>query len=89
MPVSAASTASCSMPKRCSAEPRSAREHVSIQCHLYGFYVGCGDKTETYDLLVVSELEVVLHHTVFVSGSVQTINKPRAGSKWKWRERTS
>ena len=65
MPASVASIVSCSTPERCSAEPRSVGVCVSVN-HPYGLYVGHGAGTETYDLLVIPELEVVLHHLIFI-----------------------
>jgi len=65
-------------------------ESVSaFKYHPCGLCVDRGDMTETYDLLVISELEVVLHYTIFIPGGVRTVSKAGVGSKWKQRERTS
>src|SRR5258708_6405122 len=59
MHVSDASAASCSAPERRSAGLRSTRQSpvsAPILSH----------RTETYDLLVIPKLEVVLYHPIFV-----------------------
>jgi hypothetical protein len=65
------------------------RQNVILQSHdlpesvsafkyrLCGLYVDRGDRPETYDLLVISELEVVLYHPIFVPGDVR--NREPAG----------
>ena len=60
----------------------------AFKYHPCGLFVD-GDMTGTYDLLVISELEVVLHHTILIPGGVRTVRKAGVGSKWKRRERTS
>ena len=54
---------------------------------LDSLYVDHEDRIRTHDLLVISELEVILHHTIFIPGSVRTMSKTSV--ELERRKRTS
>lgn len=72
MPASAVSIASCLTPERYSVKPQSVKK-CSVSARSVPFYAG--PRASTHDLLVIPELEVILHHSIFVPINVQEVRR--------------